>query len=98
MSNENKSLPPNDCGGIAGMSFMSRSFVISYLKGGEKYICQNILFKFAVDTKINSKRVQSRWMYGGTEKSDRLAAKSAAHDMSMQLQLLLLLLLTFQRD
>lgn len=51
-------------------------------------MCQSILFKFAVDTdiirKTASASTQSFWMYGGEEKSDRLAAKSAAHDLSTQ--------------
>jgi len=67
---ETKSLKPNHFGGIAG---------------GQKYMCQSILFKFAVDTdiirKTASASTQSFWMYGGEEKSDRLAAKSAAHDL-----------------
>lgn len=62
-----KTIKPTSLGGIAG---------------GEKYICQNILYKFAVDTDISDNSTPM-WMYGGREKSDRLAAKGAAHDLSI---------------
>ena len=42
--------------------------VLRGIAGGEKYICQNILFKFALDTK---------GLYGG----DQNAMKSAGHDL-----------------
>ena len=45
------------------------------------------MFKFAVDADIMNKSSatsvnQPFWMYGGEEKSDRLAAKGASHDLS----------------
>jgi hypothetical protein len=49
---EQKSLKPVDMGGIAG---------------GTKYIYQNILFKFALDSILFEKNRQPFWMYGGYE-------------------------------
>ena len=63
---EEKTIKPYKLGGVAG---------------GEKYICQNILFKFAVDVDL-SEGQGSLWMYGGAHKDDAKAAKSAGHDLS----------------
>ncbi len=58
------------------------NLVLGGVAGGEKYVCQNILFKFAVDVNVSDEDTEPVWMYGGRKKSDRLAAKGAAHDLS----------------
>ncbi|EFA81515.1 hypothetical protein PPL_05504 [Heterostelium album PN500] len=58
---KSKTIPPIDIGGVAG---------------GEKYICQNILFKFAYDQKIGGS-----WLYGGKVPSDFGASKAAGNEL-----------------
>ena len=48
--------------------------------GGQKFLVQNILFKFALDVRIKSKW-HSLWMYGGADASDEHAMKAAAHEL-----------------
>lgn len=57
-----KTIKPIDLGGVAG---------------GQKFVCQNILFKFALDMEI----VDGLWMYGGNIPSDENAMKAAAHEL-----------------
>eukprot|EP01133_Synstelium_polycarpum_P010233 gene10233-11927_t len=56
-----RTIPPIDIGGVAG---------------GEKFICQNILFKFAYDQKIGNS-----WLYGGRHPSDSGASKAAGNEL-----------------
>lgn len=58
-----KSIQPVSVGGIAG---------------GEKFIVDNILFKFASDSKLGNTNV---YMYGGPSKRDDLAMKAANVEM-----------------
>eukprot|EP01129_Flabellula_baltica_P014170 TRINITY_DN6731_c0_g1_i1.p1 TRINITY_DN6731_c0_g1~~TRINITY_DN6731_c0_g1_i1.p1 ORF type:complete len:1258 (-),score=238.36 TRINITY_DN6731_c0_g1_i1:47-3820(-) len=44
--------------------------------GGQKYIIHGILFKFAVDTKL-----KGRWLYGGRERNDHIAAKALNNEI-----------------
>ncbi len=44
--------------------------------GGQKYRNGNQLFKFAEDVKI-----RDRWLYGGKQRNDRAAMKSAGHEI-----------------
>lgn len=57
-----KTIKPIDLGGVAG---------------GQKFVCQNILFKFALDMEI----VDGLWMYGGNVPSDENAMRAAAHEL-----------------
>eukprot|EP01132_Coremiostelium_polycephalum_P007680 gene7680-9448_t len=61
LPNELKTIKPIDLGGIAG---------------GQKYICQNILFKFAYDQQIGS-----TWLYGGKYPSELAASKAAGNEL-----------------
>eukprot|EP01127_Copromyxa_protea_P013751 TRINITY_DN3720_c0_g1_i2.p1 TRINITY_DN3720_c0_g1~~TRINITY_DN3720_c0_g1_i2.p1 ORF type:complete len:1412 (+),score=225.99 TRINITY_DN3720_c0_g1_i2:23-4237(+) len=56
-----KTITPASVGGIAG---------------GRKYICQGILFKFALDTQISP----GLWMYGGKKAYDEKAIKAACNE------------------
>ena len=58
-----KSIQPVNVGGIAG---------------GEKYIVDNILFKFSLDNVLGNSDV---YMYGGNEQRDDLAMKAASIEM-----------------
>ncbi|EFA80740.1 hypothetical protein PPL_06326 [Heterostelium album PN500] len=49
---------------------------IGGIAGGDKYICQNILFKFAYDQKIND-----QWLYGGNFPSEYGASKAAGNEL-----------------
>jgi Clustered mitochondria len=44
---------------------------------GKKYICQGILFKFAMDVELRP----GLWMYGGDRCSNEKAMKAASHEM-----------------
>eukprot|EP01125_Pyxidicula_operculata_P001241 TRINITY_DN1115_c1_g3_i3.p1 TRINITY_DN1115_c1_g3~~TRINITY_DN1115_c1_g3_i3.p1 ORF type:complete len:317 (-),score=65.04 TRINITY_DN1115_c1_g3_i3:91-1041(-) len=59
--NSKKTIKPIDVGGIAG---------------GQKYICQGILFKFATDVKH-----KDNWIYGGTSQNDEKAMKAANNEL-----------------
>ncbi|KYQ96645.1 hypothetical protein DLAC_03928 [Tieghemostelium lacteum] len=59
---ELKTIKPINIGGIAG---------------GEKYICQNILFKFAYDQQIS----EGIWLYGGNYPSEVGASKQAGNEL-----------------
>ncbi|KAF2070452.1 hypothetical protein CYY_008232 [Polysphondylium violaceum] len=59
---ELKTIKPVDMGGFAG---------------GLKYHCQGILFKFAMDTRLN----HDCWMYGGKTARDDYAAKAASNEL-----------------
>eukprot|EP01125_Pyxidicula_operculata_P022245 TRINITY_DN898_c1_g1_i1.p1 TRINITY_DN898_c1_g1~~TRINITY_DN898_c1_g1_i1.p1 ORF type:complete len:1793 (+),score=365.55 TRINITY_DN898_c1_g1_i1:43-5379(+) len=56
-----KTIKPSSIGGTAG---------------GEKYICQNILFKFAVDPAIGD-----GWLYGGDTENIEKAMKAACNEL-----------------
>lgn len=58
-------------------SFVSLCHLISRFHHFRKYICQNILFKFALDFEIRP----GLWMYGGDVRSDENAMKAAAHEL-----------------
>eukprot|EP01125_Pyxidicula_operculata_P012361 TRINITY_DN4058_c0_g3_i1.p1 TRINITY_DN4058_c0_g3~~TRINITY_DN4058_c0_g3_i1.p1 ORF type:complete len:1716 (+),score=453.31 TRINITY_DN4058_c0_g3_i1:38-5149(+) len=59
---EHKTLKPvRDMGGVAG---------------GDKYVIQGILFKFALDVEL----APDVWMYGGSKPNDEKAMKAAAHE------------------
>ncbi|KYQ91337.1 hypothetical protein DLAC_08285 [Tieghemostelium lacteum] len=60
---ESKTIKPLDLGGVAG---------------GQKFKCQDIIFKFAADTEI----IPGLWMYGGTNKADSFAQKSTNHELN----------------
>jgi hypothetical protein len=60
-----KTIPSSNVGGIAG---------------GEKYIKNGILFKFAVDTCLR-KEPTPLWMYGGSAPDDAKAAKAAGYEL-----------------
>jgi hypothetical protein len=53
------------------------------IAGGTKYVCQNILFKFARDTEV----IPSTWMYGGSKRSDEKAMKAARHELKSLISL-----------
>ncbi|KAM9987697.1 hypothetical protein ACTFIZ_003048 [Dictyostelium cf. discoideum] len=57
-----KTIKPIDIGGIAG---------------GQKFICQGILFKFAYDTKIG----ENGYLYGGKYPSETSASKAAGNEL-----------------
>jgi len=59
--NNQKTIKPINMGGIAG---------------GSKYICQGILFKFAMDVALGN-----QWLYGGIEMNNEKAQKAAGHEM-----------------
>ncbi|GAM25978.1 hypothetical protein SAMD00019534_091530 [Acytostelium subglobosum LB1] len=61
MPNHLKTIKPINIGGVAG---------------GAKYICQNILFKFAYDQKIGES-----YLYGGKVPSDYGASKAAGNEL-----------------
>eukprot|EP01102_Stenamoeba_stenopodia_P000863 TRINITY_DN10802_c0_g1_i1.p1 TRINITY_DN10802_c0_g1~~TRINITY_DN10802_c0_g1_i1.p1 ORF type:complete len:746 (-),score=191.36 TRINITY_DN10802_c0_g1_i1:135-2372(-) len=61
-----KTIPPVKVGGLAG---------------GEKYIVKGIMFKFALDQLISDKP-RKLFMYGGTERNDRLAIKAAGKEFT----------------
>ena len=58
-----KSIQPVNIGGVAG---------------GEKYVVNNILFKFATDSQLGNTNI---YMYGGTHPRDDLAMKVASIEM-----------------
>eukprot|EP00339_Tiarina_fusa_P009094 CAMPEP_0117059300 /NCGR_PEP_ID=MMETSP0472-20121206/41186_1 /TAXON_ID=693140 ORGANISM="Tiarina fusus, Strain LIS" /NCGR_SAMPLE_ID=MMETSP0472 /ASSEMBLY_ACC=CAM_ASM_000603 /LENGTH=779 /DNA_ID=CAMNT_0004776943 /DNA_START=40 /DNA_END=2379 /DNA_ORIENTATION=+ len=60
-----KSIQPVNIGGIAG---------------GQKFIIDNILFKFAVDSEIGTENTKI-YMYGGSEQRNDLAMKAASIEM-----------------
>ncbi|EGC36444.1 hypothetical protein DICPUDRAFT_31848 [Dictyostelium purpureum] len=62
LPHEQKTIKPLALGGVAG---------------GLKYMCQNIIFKFVIDTEL----VPGIWMYGETKRSDEKAQKSAGHEI-----------------
>ncbi|EFA76500.1 putative protein 150-kD protein cluA [Heterostelium album PN500] len=62
LSNDEKTIKPLALGGVAG---------------GEKYRCNDIVFKFVVDVEI----ADGVWMYGGDKRSDEKAQKSAGHEL-----------------
>jgi tetratricopeptide (TPR) repeat protein len=62
LPNIDKTIRPVGVGGVAG---------------GDKYIAQGILFKFAVDTKISD----TLWMYGGKTSSDENATRVAGNEL-----------------
>lgn len=50
--------------------------------GGSKYICQSILFKFALDVKMEG----DYWIYGGKHGSNNeKAMKSANHELKVNI-------------
>ncbi|KAN0030061.1 hypothetical protein ACTA71_008205 [Dictyostelium dimigraforme] len=59
---DQKTIKPLDLGGVAG---------------GYKYKCQDIIFKFVVDTEL----IPGLWMYGEHKRSDERAQKSAGHEI-----------------
>eukprot|EP01124_Arcella_intermedia_P030339 TRINITY_DN6621_c0_g1_i1.p1 TRINITY_DN6621_c0_g1~~TRINITY_DN6621_c0_g1_i1.p1 ORF type:complete len:940 (+),score=237.22 TRINITY_DN6621_c0_g1_i1:126-2822(+) len=59
---QNKIIEPVSIGGIAG---------------GEKFICQNILFKFAKDVCLSS----GTWIYGNRSENTEKAMKAAANEL-----------------
>ncbi|GAM21633.1 hypothetical protein SAMD00019534_048080 [Acytostelium subglobosum LB1] len=59
---EFKTIKPLEIGGVAG---------------GQKFKCNDIIFKFVVDTEI----APGVWMYGDTTRSDEKAQKSASHEL-----------------
>lgn len=50
---------------------------IGGIAGGDKYIAQGILFKFAKDKQVDN----NTWLYGGTNQRNDLAAKSAGQEL-----------------
>eukprot|EP01125_Pyxidicula_operculata_P007329 TRINITY_DN2496_c0_g1_i1.p1 TRINITY_DN2496_c0_g1~~TRINITY_DN2496_c0_g1_i1.p1 ORF type:complete len:2166 (+),score=385.55 TRINITY_DN2496_c0_g1_i1:51-6548(+) len=62
LPDEMKTLKPLQMGGVAG---------------GEKYIVQGILFKFALDVKLSN----TKWVYGGDDPNDEKAMKSACNEL-----------------
>lgn len=48
------------------------------LAGGEKYLVQNIVFKFAVDQEVSP----GSWMYGGASPCDEAAMKAASNELT----------------
>ncbi|KYR01650.1 hypothetical protein DLAC_11486 [Tieghemostelium lacteum] len=60
---ENKTIKPLDLGGVAG---------------GQKFRCQDIIFKFAADTEVTP----GLWMYGGCNQADSFAQKSTNHELN----------------
>ncbi|KAH3742853.1 Histidine kinase A [Pelomyxa schiedti] len=62
MPREVKTIKPISVGGVAG---------------GQKYLCQNILFKVLVDTLLPSKV----YLYGGSSPDQQSAMKSGSHDL-----------------
>jgi hypothetical protein len=60
---EEKTIKPFSAGGIAG---------------GMKFLCQSILFKFAVDIQLPR---SGTWMYGGKQQSTENAMKAAKHEL-----------------
>mmetsp|Transcript_23379 Transcript_23379/g.29801 ORF Transcript_23379/g.29801 Transcript_23379/m.29801 type:complete len:792 (-) Transcript_23379:13-2388(-) len=60
-----KSIQPVNIGGVAG---------------GQKFIIDNILFKFAVDSELTN-GTKKAYMYGGTEQRNDLAMKAASIEM-----------------
>lgn len=63
MPTEQKTIRPIQLGGHAG---------------GEKYLVQSILFKFAVDQELSP----GNWMYGGKEACDEAAMKAASNELA----------------
>ncbi|KYQ91377.1 hypothetical protein DLAC_08332 [Tieghemostelium lacteum] len=59
---ESKTIKPLALGGVAG---------------GLKFKCQDIIFKFVVDTEL----YPGLWMYGNNKRSDEFAQKSANHEI-----------------
>ncbi|KAF2070369.1 hypothetical protein CYY_008312 [Polysphondylium violaceum] len=59
---ESKTIKPLALGGVAG---------------GLKFKCQDIIFKFVVDTEL----IPGIWMYGESKRSDEKAQKSAGHEI-----------------
>ena len=62
LPNSRKTIPPISVGGVAG---------------GQKYLCQNIMFKFALDVEI----FPGLYMYGGQYVDHESAMKAAAHEL-----------------
>ena len=62
LRNNRKTIAPISVGGVAG---------------GQKFLCQNIIFKFALDLEI----APGIYMYGGHSPSDECAMKAAAHEL-----------------
>ncbi len=48
------------------------------MAGGEKYLVQNIVFKFAVDQEVSP----GSWMYGGASPCDEAAMKAASNELT----------------
>jgi hypothetical protein len=47
------------------------------IAGGDKFLVNGILFKFAKDVLLNT----GQWLYGSSEESVEKASKAAAHEL-----------------
>lgn len=52
------------------------------IAGGQKFVCQGILFKFAMDVALDAPNGSQVWMYGGSESCNEYAMKSAKHEFN----------------
>lgn len=52
------------------------------IAGGQKFVCQGILFKFAMDVALDAPNGSQIWMYGGPESCNEYAMKSAKHEFN----------------
>ena len=52
------------------------------IAGGQKFVCQGILFKFAMDVALEAPNGSQIWMYGGSESCNEYAMKSAKHEFN----------------
>lgn len=51
------------------------------IAGGQKFVCQGILFKFAMDVALDA-HGSTVWMYGGSDPCNEYAMKSAKHEFN----------------